>query len=682
MATAVAADTEDLTMPQTGRLLNVSIASVPKDALAIERFTGTETMSGIFQFKLELLANAKAASNGMVPPLKDILGKSVTVSMLDGDSIEGERRYFHGIIGGISNIGYDDRFSYYHAQMVPWLWLLMHKRQSRIFQQKTVIDILQEVFKGTPSDYVKFRKATTATYPDLDYCVQYQETDFNFVSRLMQRDGISYFFEHAKDGHTLVFTDTNQGLAEGTGKGKEARYFAGGRGDGTGMVTQWRQVQQIRPAKYTLRDQHFRDPKQNQEQLAGDTKSELENYDHFGDHASPFNLPDRPLEITQEGERLATVRIQETSMTGEMFQGFSTWRHFITGYKFSLSQHPTLSGKFIPVLARHNIHQSPDYISGRSTGQPYQGDTVCVRAEVPVRSIRTAEQPVIPGLLTATVTVANGADSCLDEFGRVRVQFHWDRQGQNDEKSTCWIRVAQPWADGEWGMHFWPRKDQEVVVQFVEGDPDRPVVTGCLFHASNMPPYELPANYHRSGWKTRSTPGAGKDEFNEIRMQDLRGKEQLFCHAQKDMDIFVKNDHRTIIGANQHLIVTGLQNESISGDHSREVKGNHMEKIGAKFSLQVGDSQHQTVGHVYTLQAGDEIHLKSGTKIVLESQEVSLKGAGGFVDIGRSGVAIQGTVVDINSGGSAASGTSASPDAPKVPVKADDGQYGGPQPGS
>jgi type VI secretion system secreted protein VgrG len=215
------------------------------------------------------------------------------------------------------------------------------------------------------------------------------------------------------------------------------------------------------------------------------------------------------------------------------------------------------------------------------------------------------------------------------------------------------------------------------VVEFLGGDPDRPIITGSVYNAANMPPYALPDNYTRSGIMSRSSKGGGGKNFNELRFEDKMGQEQLFLNAEKDMDHRVEHDHRVFVGANQHLSVTGLQNETIGGDHSREVAGSHMEKIGAKFSLQVGGSQHQTVGNIYTLQAGDEIHLKSSAKIVIEGgSDVSIKGPGGFVDIGPSGVTIQGTTVTINSGGSAGSGTAASPDAPQKPDIADDGSKG------
>jgi type VI secretion system secreted protein VgrG len=287
----------------------------------------------------------------------------------------------------------------------------------------------------------------------------------------------------------------------------------------------------------------------------------------------------------------------------------------------------------------------------------------------------------------------SGEEIWVDKYGRVVVQFYWDRVGKDNEKSSCWVRVSQPWAGKNWGAMWIPRIGQEVIVSFLEGDPDRPLITGRVYNAEQTVPYDLPDHQTVSTFKSRSSKGGGSDNFNEIRFEDKKGSEQIFINAEKDMDLRVENDSREFVGANRNLIVKTNQQEKVEGDKSLHVVGNHLEKIDADMSLQVGGDQSEKVGGGYSLQvggsidekvgskrateAGQEIHLKAGMKVIIEAGvQVSLKGPGGFVDVGPAGVTIQGAMVLINSGGSAGSGSGASPKHPKDPKdpdQADDG---------
>jgi type VI secretion system secreted protein VgrG len=653
------------------------------NTVVINGFAGSDGISRPFRFKLELLAGIEGKGDGEIKELdtkiKTLLGKAVSTKLL----YENAPRHFHGIVSHLSCLPRDDRFLHYQADVVPWLWLLTLKSESRIFQDKNVLDVIKAVFDKLKASFpdVSYRDATTGDHTTLDYCVQYRETDFNFVSRLMEQDGIFYFFEHSEDKHTLVLADSSAAIAKCPGK-SQVLYVEGGIGEREGIINHWEEGLELRSGKFTYRDHHFQLPGKTlevSEQTQDTATSALEFYEYPGEFALRFKNPDQRLgKVQTEGEKLVKVRLDEEVLPGQVFTAASTRRNLATGYKFSLTKHPTADGDYIIASMNYSATQTPDYISGHpAPGVLYQNSFTCTPAKVHIRPRRVTPKPVLSGPQTAIVSVKSGEESWLDKFGRVRVQFHWEREGKDNETSACWIRVAQPWAGASWGAHFWPRVGQEVVVEFLEGDPDRPIITGSVYNAANMPPYTLPDNYTRSGIISRSSKNGQTKNFNELRFEDKMGQEQIFLNAEKDMDHRVEHDHRIFVGADQHLSVTGVQNESIGGDHSREVTGNHMEKIGAKFSLQVGASQHQTVGKVYTLQAGDEIHLKSGSKVVIEGgMEVSIKGPGGFVDIGMSGVTIQGTMVNINSGGSAGSGTSASPDAPKKPDIADDGSKG------
>jgi type VI secretion system secreted protein VgrG len=307
-----------------------------------------------------------------------------------------------------------------------------------------------------------------------------------------------------------------------------------------------------------------------------------------------------------------------------------------------------------------------------------------------------ARKPVVEGDHTAVVVGPSGEEIYTDKYGRIKVHFHWDREGQSNQDDTCWMRVATSWAGPNYGNIFIPRVGWEVMVSFLEGDPDQPLVTGCLYHALNMPPYELPAHKTRSTLKTRSSKNGAASNFNELRFEDKKGSEQLFIHAEKDMDVRVKNDYREHIGVNYHRYIKGKGADQVTGDYSIEIKGNKKEKIGSDYSLNVGMSHkskfgmnlhqdvgmnhHDKVGMAYAVDAGMEIHLKSGLNVVIEAGvSLTLKVGGNFVCINPGGVQIQGTMVLINSGGAAGAGGGASPEgpaAPDTPDVADDGSAG------
>lgn len=283
-------------------------------------------------------------------------------------------------------------------------------------------------------------------------------------------------------------------------------------------------------------------------------------------------------------------------------------------------------------------------------------------------------KPILHGSQTAFVVGPAGEEIYTDKYGRVKVQFHWDRNGKYDANSSCWIRVAQAWAGKKWGMMFIPRIGMEVIVEFFEGDPDQPVITGCVYNAEAMPAYALPDEKSKSGIKTDSTKGGG---FNEIRFEDKKGSEQVFIHGEKDIDLRVKKDSREHIGNERHLIVVKDKLEKVGGDKHLQVLGDKNEKVTGTVSLDAGQDLQEKVGMKYALDAGQEIHLKAGMNMVLEpGTNLTLKVGGNFININPAGVFIKGTMVFINSGGSAGSGAGSKPDAPKEPKEADKAEAG------
>ena len=559
---------------QVNRLLSLE-TPLADNPLLITSFTLEEQVSGLFRGELNMAASLADAS-GIVA--KDLIGQKVTVQVsLSNDYDVGPWRPFNGILRSFVEGRSDRRFVHYRAEVVPWLWLLTLNSGCRIFQSKSVVEIVKIVFnelKDRYPDLVAFRDATTKTYTKLDYCVQYRETSFNFVSRLLEQDGIFYFFEHEDDKHTLVLADS-PAAHKPCPDMAAARYMpAGGWGEFDSPVLSWESEAQLRPGKYTLRDFHMQMPSKSLE-VAEPTKSEiagnsaLEVYDYPGEYARRFNKKERQGEVENEAAKLVKLRMEEEEAAVLESQGTSLCRGFIPGYGFKLTNHfdRAVNGKYVLTSVRHETTQSPWYVTEEEPpggAEPYRNSFACIPEDVPFRPPRTTPKPVIQGPQTAIVVGRKGEEIYTDEFSRIKVQFHWDREGKMDENSSCWIRVSQPWAGKSWGSVAVPRIGQEVVVDFLEGDPDQPLITGKVYNSESMPPYSLPSNGMVSGLKSNSTPGGGG--YNEMSMNDTKGKELITIHAQYDMDATVEHDDRQTVHNNRTINVDGTHTETIKKD--------------------------------------------------------------------------------------------------------------------
>jgi type VI secretion system secreted protein VgrG len=689
---------------QENRLISIS-TPLGKDIFLLQRFTGSEGISRLFNFRLSLLSTQSSID------FTKIIGQNVTVSIELGD---GTQRYFNGHISRFGQAGSDERFFHYEAEMAPWLWFLTRNADCRIYQNLAVPDIIQQVFQN--HGFNAFSSSLTGSYSAREYCVQYRETDFNFVSRLMEEYGIFYFFEHENGKHTLVLGDSTSAYLTASPHTVSYAHTPGGLSD-EDVVLDWKIEQEVRTGKYTHTDYNFTTPSANlraQEPTivqAGDN-AKLEIYDYPGEYAT-----------SDDGAFLAKVRMQEHEATCIVHSGSSNCRTFTSGYSFSLEEHyrDDINSDFLLIELFHDATAGRAYAPG-GVGQAEEGDEtytnrfVCIPKGVLFRPPRLTPRPYIRGPQTAVVVGPSGNEIYVDQYGRVKVQFFWDRLGKNDENSSCWIRVSHPWAGQGWGSIWIPRVGHEVIVEFLEGDPDQPIITGRVYNANQTVPYELPDHMTRSTLQSRSTKEGGAPNYNELRFEDKKGAEQMFINAERDMDWRVENDSREFVGANRHLIVTTDQHELVQGKKHAHVKGDHLEKIeGAKslqvtgnvmekfggsqslqvggdykekigggmsiqvsgdrnekveggLSLQVGLSRNEKVGMTHAMEAGQTIHLKGGMTVVIEGgMEVCLKGPGGFVSVGPAGVAIQGTMVLINSGGAAASGPGASPQSPSDP---------------
>jgi type VI secretion system secreted protein VgrG len=646
-----------------------------ENALLLESFTGEERVSTPFRFTLQLLSDNPNID------MKGLLAKPATLSI----KLEnGSERSIHGILNRIKLVEAGaDGMAMYQAEMVPWLWLLNLYSNCRIFQNKSVPDIVEKIFQDR--GFTDYQLRTHGTYHPREYCVQYRETDFNFVSRLLEDEGIFYFFEQTKDKHELVLADDPTAFKACPHKAK-ALYMptAGGRLDEDTVIAV-EEEHKVNTGKASLSDHDFEKPHTSlYATLSSSEPSEY--YDYPGKYDSK-----------DEGDRYAKIRLEEREVELVAVRGKSNCMGFECGYKFTLEEHlRDAANRDYTLLALRHKGKNSSYRSREPEPFEYGNEFEAIPNSVPFRPPRLARKPVIPSTQTAVVVGKSGEEIWTDKYGRVIVQFFWDREGKDDEKSSCWIRVAQGWAGKQWGSIYIPRMGQEVVVSFLEGDPDRPLITGSVYNADQMPPYPLPGEQTKSTVKSDSSKGGGG--FNEIRLEDKKGSEQVFVHGQKDIDIRIVNDRKEWIGQDRHLIVTRdkLEQvsrdshctisrdriESVAGDYDVTIQGKAAVKITGSNSLAVtGDVIEQFTGN-HSSQVTQNLYLKA-LQVVIEAEVgLTLKAGANFITIDPSGVAISGTpMVQINSAGSALSGSAgslASPKSPTAPAQADNAKPGQP----
>jgi type VI secretion system secreted protein VgrG len=639
-----------------------------EDVLLLAGFSGREAISRLFSFQLDLLSEKKSID------FATIIGKKVTIRVTQSDKTE---RYFNGIVSHFAQSGADTRFTRYQMQVVPWTWLLTRYADCKIFHNKTVQEIVEQVFKDRGLTDYTIR--LNGSYSPIEYCVQYRETDFNFISRLMEQNGIFYFFQHQEESHTMVIADSASAHEPCPGQETAGYNLVSGGIDEEDVIHSWNLEQELRSGKYTLNDYNFKTPSAN---LIATEPSVIDVGGNSG-----FELFDYPGEyaVRGDGTAFAKIRMQEEEASHLVAHGSSVCRAFTSGYKFSLKDHyqDTINVSYVLTEVQHSASVAETYtMSSGGGGESYSNDFTCIPETVPFRPARLTPKPFVQGPQTAVVVGksdasdggGSGEEIWVDKYGRVIVLFPWDRVN----KYSCWVRVSQDWAGQSWGGITIPRVGQEVLVSFLEGDPDRPIITGRVYNADQTVPYTLPDYQTRSTFKTRSSKGGGADNYNELRFEDKKGDEQVFLRGEKDFDTRMKNDIREWAGNNRSLIVTQDQMEKAGGDLHSQVTGNVNQKVGQNLSLQVGQNLYEKSGMNFAHEAGQVIHLKAGMTVVLEAGvELTLKVGGNFIDINPAGVTIVGTMVMINSGGAAGSGCGSSPTSPKDPDEADDGSKGG-----
>ncbi len=670
---------------QEDRLLKLQ-TPLGDDFLLIERMTATEGISQLYSIELELVHAEE--EEGYVPTSvsnQQILGKGVSISIAQGD---GTSRLFHGIVQQFFQGTRHVRFSFYRAVVVPQIWLLTQKRQSRIFQQKSVPDILEKVFEGFN---VKFE--LQGAFEPRNYCVQYRESDWDFASRLMEEEGIFYFFEHSETQHQMIVANDPQSHRDCPTKSDIPYFHKVEAEDFVSAIHQWSRKSVYQTGKVTYWDHNFQLPgnkldTQQPSRFNIADSSKLEVYDHPGGYARKYDGIDKSggenagnlQKVFTDKTKASQIAMEALDAQHEVGHGGGDCSAMIAGYRFKMTQHPDnqMNGQYVITTVSHHAVQVPSYVSDGSTDEPYRNTFTALKhgsGAPPFRPMKQTGKPIVHGSQTATVVGPNGEEIFTDKYGRVKVQFHWDREGKNDGDSSCWIRVAQSWAGNKWGMMFIPRIGMEVIVHFMEGDPDQPIITGCVYNPEMMPPYTLPGEKTKSTMKSNSSKDGGG--FNEFRIEDKKGSEQIFIHAEKDQDIRVKNDRKEWIGNDRHLMVKNDKFEKVDKDVHLTVGGDVNQKIGDTLSIESGSEIHAKAGQNVAIEGGMGVHIKAGMAAVIEAgASLTLKVGGNFININSGGIFIKGTMVMINSGGAAGSGGGCSPERPKVPKEADNATAG------
>ena len=574
---------------QAGRPFRVD-TPLGSDDLVLQRFDGEEAISVPYTYKLELLSE----ENDLDPA--KLLRKPMTITIVLPDDTE---RKIDGIVRKFVQLGQKDDVTFYRAEIVPWFWFLTLSQDSKIFQGMTVLDIAQEVFDGLAYSDFEFR--CTQTYETREYCVQYQESHFNFVSRLFEEEGIFYFFEHSDGKHVLVVAD--DASAHEPCPGQESARITSDPGSlaDEDEITSLTLERSVHVGEVALNDYDYLQPAMNLLSTAsGETGEEIYQY------------PGRYTELA-DGRRYAQLILEEGEAEGHLVSGSGTCRAFQSGFRFDLEDHyrDDVNQSYLLLQVRH-WGEAGDYLTWDTAEFEYECKFLAMPYSIPFRPPRKSRRPRIHGSQTALVVGKSGEEIFTDEHGRVKVQFYWDRLGAKDENSSCWIRVSTAWAGKAWGAIHIPRMGQEVIVEFLEGDPDRPLITGRVYNADQTVPYSLPANQTQSGVKSRSTKDGGGDNFNEIRMEDKKGSELLYIHAEKDKEVMVENDRRETVGNDETISIGNNRTEDVGKDETITIAENRTESVGKNESISVGENRTVSVGKNESIDIGENQDLSVG----------------------------------------------------------------------
>ena len=625
-----------------------TIDSPLNDDLLFHAMHAREEMGRLSEFDVNLLSEKSELETAQ------ILGQNVTI---ETGSAETGLRCFNGFVTRFSQGGKHGRYFRYHARLSPWLWYLTRTADCRIFQDMDVPGILEEVFADLGFADVSFE--LTTSYPKRTYCVQYRETDFNFVSRLMEEEGLYYFFRHERKKHTMVITDSYAKHEPSPGY-ETVDYVAPGTQVRPNFehIFSWDFAREVQSGLFVLDDYDFEMPS------VDFAKQRATPSDYAVKGLEVYDYPGRITPKGSEDMRVLQIRAFESYSRVERARAHSNARGLTSGGLFTLAKFPRedQNREHVILSTSYEIEYGAYESMGEGEGSTCRCAFTAMPTVHPFRPRRLTPKPFVQGPQTAVVVGPKGDEIFTDKYGRVKVQFHWDRRGKKDENSSCWIRVSSPWAGKGWGAVSLPRIGQEVVVDFLEGDPDQPIITGRVYNAEQMPPYDLPANKTQSGMKSRSSLGGGAANFNEIRFEDKKGSEQLFIHAEKDQDIEVENDETHWVGHDRaktidHDETTHVKHdrtETVDNNETITIHGNRTEQVDKNEAITVTGNRHVTVNasenKAVSLQRTHTVGVNE-TITVGAAQEVSVGGVQA-VTVGAAQTTTVGGVQTTSVGGS------------------------------
>jgi type VI secretion system secreted protein VgrG len=622
-----------------------------KDVLLFRAMRGREELSRLFEYDLLALSADPAIAPGK------LLGRDVTVSV---ELASGKRRHIHGYVTRFAQGEMVGRYFEYRMRVQPWLWFLTRTADCRIFQDKTPPEIIKEIF-ADHKDVAVYEEQLAGTYAKREYCVQYRETDFAFVSRLMEEEGMYYHFEHKEDQHVLKIEDASTAHVAIPDRATIAFYPPGRqvRVDPE-YIHHWVATEELQPAETVTDDYDFTKPKAELEVKARlvqpHERSRYEVYDWPGEY---YEVAD--------GEHYIRTRLDEFHTQFDRAEAECNVRDLVVGHLFTLTNAPRAdqAREYLIVSARWDMRDNAYETSPEEPVTFFCGFNA-LQSKQQFRPARLTPRPTVKGTQTAMVVGPEGEEIYCDKYGRIKVLFHWDRYGKGDENSSCWIRVSQNLSGKRWGMVFIPRIGQEVIVDFLEGDPDRPIVIGAVYNGLEMPPYPL-AEHKTKTVIFKSNSSLGGNGFNELRIEDKKGEEQVFVHGEKDLDVRIKADRREWIGNDRHLVVKRDKVEEVTRDEHIVVKRDLIEEVKRAHNLKVGGDQAISVTgtHSFTVtgdvgeafkqnhheQVTQTYTLNAMTAVLQTTMGITISCGGSFITVSPAGVFIVGPMVMINSGG-------------------------------
>lgn len=632
------------------RLFRVTTAS--SASFMLSRISGHEQLGRPFDFEVSLLSKSREVSPA------EVLGKPMVLHLPVSPT---ETRYFHGLVSQLSAEGMQGRHWLYRARMRPWLWFLSCTSNCRVFQNKTVPEIAKEIF--SEHGFSDFDAASFAgDHRRWEYLVQYRESDFTFISRLFEQEGLYYYFEHSEAKHTLVLAGGGASPHK-PGPGYERVRYA--KQHDTDHLFEWHCAHHLQPGTYVLDDYYYEEPRRAL-QAGHDVRRDHEHHD--------FEVFDYPgeYETKAEGKRYAQVRLEELHSRYERWTGSGPVGGLGAGQVFRVYDYPEVgqtTEEYLIVEASYHFDAGQYESLGPKTHSGASCTLMAIPSATPFRPERSTPTPVIAGYQIATVVGKAGQEITTDQHGRVKIHFPWDRKGPTDEKSSCWVRVAHAWAGSGWGTLHVPRIGQEVLVSFLDGDPDRPLITGCVYNGVSKPPWS-PVTGLISGTKSESTPGGGG--YNEISLNDAKGKEQIVVHAQRDMNSVVEHDKtlevrhdRTSSITNDDTLTVGRHRDESIGKHLKqkvgagkevEVTGDSSEKVSDNKLVEAGKN-HTLVSHQQTkIMSMGELTIAGQKSGVIEmANELTIRVGLASIVLKKTGeITISGTNITIQGGASIA----------------------------